>query len=92
MIPVTPSTRMPDGDDALPKSEEEILAERIKQEQYRRQSAVIRLELYLKSRMPNRKIGLGMEDYKSEALFYCQQADFNFEAARDAFEADYQFE
>lgn len=71
LIPVTPTTKFPEGDDALPRSEEEILNDRIKQEEYRRKSAVSRLELYMKARMPNRKIGLGMEDYASEALFYC---------------------
>lgn len=58
----------------------------------RRESAVNAMNFYLVQRINDPKVGVLIENYRSEALYYCEQFDFNVEKAKEAFEADYKFE
>ena len=90
LIPVTSHTKV--NVELEQKTAEQILADKMQQEIWRREAAVHVLNMHMLARMPNRKIAQDKETYRSEAIFYCEQHDFNVERAKAAFEADYQFE
>jgi len=90
LIPVTSFTKL--DVPMAQKTEEQILADKMKNEEWRRESAVHQMNLYMKSRMPNRKIAQSEENYRAEAIFYCEQVNFEFAKAKALFDADLQFE
>ena len=91
LIPVTPSTNL-GGAVMAPKTAEQILNEQLKKEEFRREAAVYRMNSYLVQRINDPKVGTLTENYRSEALYYCEQFDFDFDKAKAAFEADFKFE
>lgn len=81
------------GDAQLaPKTADQILDEKVKQEECRRESAVFAMNYYLKQRINDPKVGILKENYHAEAVYYCEQFDFDLEKAKAAYEADYAFE
>jgi hypothetical protein len=60
-----------------------------KQEERRREMALFLMEQYLREKLGYPKKG---QDYKPEARFYLSDNGFEFAKARNAFDADMEFE